>query len=107
MDWVEIQGRPGRAAYHRIVDINLSELAPLTARPHSPDNISTVRDVGEIEVNQVCIGSCTNSSYRDLAYGGRRYCGGQGGTPGSQPRPLHPVPDKCWKISSGTVILPT
>ncbi|MDI6776567.1 MAG: aconitate hydratase [Syntrophales bacterium] len=66
MDWVEIKADPD-AAYHRIVDINLSELAPLTARPHSPDNISAVRDVGEIEVNQVCIGSCTNSSYRDLA----------------------------------------
>ncbi|MDO8785859.1 MAG: aconitate hydratase [Syntrophales bacterium] len=66
MDWVEIKADPD-AAYHRIVDINLSELAPLTARPHSPDNITTVREVGEIEVNQVCIGSCTNSSYRDLA----------------------------------------
>jgi len=66
MDWVEIKADPD-ASYHRIVEINLSELAPLTARPHSPDNISTVRDMGEIEVNQVCIGSCTNSSYRDLA----------------------------------------
>ncbi|MEN6319040.1 MAG: aconitate hydratase [Syntrophaceae bacterium] len=54
------------AEYERIVDINLSELVPLTAKPHSPDNISTVRDVGEISVDQVCIGSCTNSSYKDM-----------------------------------------
>ncbi len=64
-DWREITADPD-AEYERIVDINLSELVPLTAKPHSPDNISTVRDVGEIEVNQVCIGSCTNSSYKDL-----------------------------------------
>ena len=65
-DWVEIKADPD-AAYHRVLDINLSELVPLAARPHSPDNVSTVKDVGEIEVNQICIGSCTNSSYRDLA----------------------------------------
>ncbi len=65
-DWQEIIADPG-AEYERIVTINLSDLVPLTAKPHSPDNISTVRDVGEIEVNQVCIGSCTNSSYKDLA----------------------------------------
>jgi aconitate hydratase len=64
-DWREIAADPD-AEYERIVDINLSELVPLTAKPHSPDNISTVRGVGEIEVNQVCIGSCTNSSYKDL-----------------------------------------
>lgn len=64
-DWGEISA-DADAQYERIVDINLSELVPLTAKPHSPDNISTVRDVGEIEVNQVCIGSCTNSSYKDL-----------------------------------------
>lgn len=64
-DWREISA-DADAKYERVVDINLSELAPLTAKPHSPDNISTVRNVGEIEVNQVCIGSCTNSSYKDL-----------------------------------------
>ncbi|MFA4916057.1 MAG: aconitate hydratase [Syntrophales bacterium] len=65
-DWAEIKADPD-AEYHRIVNINLSELVPLTAKPHSPGNISTVRDMEGIEVNQVCIGSCTNASYRDLA----------------------------------------
>ncbi len=65
-DWTEIKADMG-AEYDRVVDINLSEIVPLTAKPHSPENISTIRDVGEIEVNQVCIGSCTNSSYKDLA----------------------------------------
>jgi aconitate hydratase len=64
-DWREVTADLD-AEYERIVDINLSELVPLTAKPHSPDNISTVRDVGNIEVNQVCVGSCTNSSYKDL-----------------------------------------
>ena len=39
----------------------------MTAKPHSPDNIGTVREMGEIAVQQVCLGSCTNSSYKDLA----------------------------------------
>ncbi len=65
-DWTEINADKG-AKYDRVVDINLSEIVPLTAKPHSPDNISTIKDMGEIEVNQVCIGSCTNSSYKDLA----------------------------------------
>jgi len=54
------------AVYQRTVDIDLSELEPLTAKPHSPDNIGTVRSVGGIAVDQVCLGSCTNSSYKDL-----------------------------------------
>jgi aconitate hydratase len=64
-DWQEISADPD-AQYDRIVDIDLSYLVPLTARPHSPDNISSVRDVGPIQVDQVCIGSCTNSSFKDL-----------------------------------------
>lgn len=64
-DWQEIISDED-AKYERTVNINLSDLVPLTARPHSPDHISPVSDVGEIEVNQVCIGSCTNSSYKDL-----------------------------------------
>ena len=55
------------ASYTRIVDIDLSELQPMTAKPHSPDNIGTVRSMKEIAVDQVCLGSCTNSSYKDLA----------------------------------------
>ena len=64
-DWQEIRADPD-AEYDRIIDIDLSGLVPLTARPHSPDNISPVRDVGGIRVNQVCIGSCTNSTYKDM-----------------------------------------
>ncbi len=55
------------ASYERIVDIDLSSLQPMTAKPHSPDNIATVRSMKEIAVDQVCLGSCTNSSYKDLA----------------------------------------
>jgi len=54
------------AEYDQIVDINLSELVPLAATPHSPGNISSVREIGEIDVDQVCLGSCTNSSYKDM-----------------------------------------
>lgn len=54
------------AAYAKIVNIDLSQLEPLTAKPHSPDNIATVRSMKGIPVNQVCLGSCTNSSYKDL-----------------------------------------
>ncbi|MCF7858882.1 MAG: aconitate hydratase [Candidatus Cloacimonetes bacterium] len=54
------------AKYDQVVDINLSELVPMTATPHSPGNISTVKEIGEIKVDQVCIGSCTNSSYKDM-----------------------------------------
>jgi aconitate hydratase len=54
------------AAYAKVVDIDLTKLEPMTARPHSPDNIATVRSMKEIAVDQVCLGSCTNSSYKDL-----------------------------------------
>jgi aconitate hydratase len=54
------------AKYAKVVNIDLSKIEPLTAKPHSPDNISTVRKMKKIAVNQVCLGSCTNSSYKDL-----------------------------------------
>ena len=54
------------AIYTKVVNIDLSGIEPLTAKPHSPDNISTVRKMKNIAVNQVCLGSCTNSSYKDL-----------------------------------------
>jgi aconitate hydratase len=54
------------AIYAKIVNIDLSRIEPLTAKPHSPENISTVRKMKKIAVNQVCLGSCTNSSYKDL-----------------------------------------
>ncbi|MBR2443822.1 MAG: aconitate hydratase [Clostridia bacterium] len=54
------------AVYDRIIDINLSELKPLLACPHSPDNIKSAEELSQIKVDQVCIGSCTNSSLRDM-----------------------------------------
>ena len=54
------------AEYDRIIDINLSELKPLIACPHSPDNIVTVESLKGTKVDQVCIGSCTNSSLADM-----------------------------------------
>ena len=54
------------AVYDRIIDINLSELKPLIACPHMPDNVVTVESLKGTKVDQVCIGSCTNSSLLDL-----------------------------------------
>ena len=54
------------AIYDEEVNINLDELEPLVALPHSPDNIKKVKDVKDLKVDQVAIGSCTNSSYEDL-----------------------------------------
>ena len=54
------------AVYDRIIDIDLSALEPLLACPHSPDNIKTASSLATTKVDQVCIGSCTNSSLRDM-----------------------------------------
>lgn len=54
------------AVYDHTLEVDLSLLTPLAAKPHSPDNVDTVFDIGEIKVDQVAIGSCTNSSYTDL-----------------------------------------
>ncbi len=54
------------AVYDRIIDINMSELEPLIACPHSPDNIVKVSSLKGTKVDQVCIGSCTNSSLFDM-----------------------------------------
>jgi len=54
------------AVYDETIEINLSELVPLVATPHSPGNIKTVKEVEGLKVDQVCIGSCTNSTLRDL-----------------------------------------
>jgi len=64
-DWVEVKADED-AQYDKVVDIDLSELVPLAAFPHSPGNIKTVKELSGTPVNQVCIGSCTNSSYKDL-----------------------------------------
>ena len=54
------------AVYDKIIDINLDELEPLIACPHSPDNVVTVKSIAGTKVDQVCIGSCTNSSLLDM-----------------------------------------
>ena len=54
------------AQYAETVTIDLSALEPMAAMPHSPDNVKTIREIGAIKVDQVCIGSCTNASYLDL-----------------------------------------
>ena len=63
--YVKLSADP-EAKYDYDITINLNELEPLTAAPHSPDNIKTVASLEGIKVNQVAIGSCTNSSYTDL-----------------------------------------
>lgn len=54
------------AEYEKIIEIDLSALRPLAAKPHSPDNVEEIESIGKIKIDQVCIGSCTNSSYHDM-----------------------------------------
>ncbi|MEW6687092.1 MAG: aconitate hydratase [Candidatus Edwardsbacteria bacterium] len=54
------------AQYDEVIEIDLSKLVPLVACPHSPDNVKPAKELSKIKVNQVCIGSCTNSSLRDM-----------------------------------------
>jgi aconitate hydratase len=63
--WVELKADDD-TRYSEVVDINLGDVEPLIALPHSPDNVKTVSEVEGKPVDQVCIGSCTNSSLRDL-----------------------------------------
>jgi len=65
LDWIELIPDEG-AEYDGEIEIDLSTLEPLAAKPHSPDNVEKVKDIGKIKVDQVAIGSCTNSSYMDL-----------------------------------------
>ncbi|MDO5695398.1 MAG: aconitate hydratase [Eubacteriales bacterium] len=64
-DWKPLAADPD-AEYDEVIDINLDELIPLAACPHSPDNIKSIRELSDIKVDQVAIGSCTNSSYTDM-----------------------------------------
>lgn len=64
-DWVELKSDED-AKYDEEIYIDLSKLTPMAACPHSPDAVKTVDEIGTIKVDQVCIGSCTNSSYLDL-----------------------------------------
>ncbi|MBQ2604302.1 MAG: aconitate hydratase [Acutalibacteraceae bacterium] len=64
-DWTELSS-DADAVYDEVIDIDLSKLAPMAACPHSPDNVKTIEEIGPQKIDQVCIGSCTNSSYLDL-----------------------------------------
>ena len=64
-DYVPLSSDPD-AEYDKIIDINLSTLKPMIACPHSPDNVVAVETLKDVKVDQVCIGSCTNSSLYDM-----------------------------------------
>ena len=64
-DWAELRADDD-AHYDEVIEIDLNTLEPLAAMPHSPDNVKKVSEIGPIKINQVCIGSCTNSSLSDM-----------------------------------------
>ncbi|MCL2026500.1 MAG: aconitase family protein, partial [Leptospirales bacterium] len=74
--WKEILPDQG-ADYERVIDVDLSRLEPMIACPHSPDNIKKVKELRGMKINQVAIGSCTNSSYKDLVTVARIVAGKQ------------------------------
>lgn len=63
--WAPLASDPD-AVYDEELTVNLDSLKPLAAKPHMPDNVEAIDAIGPIKVNQVCIGSCTNSSYYDM-----------------------------------------
>ncbi len=68
--WSELQSGQD-SDYDEVIEIDLNTLEPLVAKPHSPDNVVPVTDLKGMKVNQVIIGSCTNSSFRDLMIAAR------------------------------------
>jgi aconitate hydratase len=64
-DWTELKADED-AGYAEVVELDLPGIEPLTARPHSPDNVAPVRELLGTRINQACIGSCTNSSYQTM-----------------------------------------
>lgn len=64
-DWIPLASDPD-AEYDKVISVDLSALRPLAACPHSPDNVKPVSELSDIKVDQVCIGSCTNSSLTDM-----------------------------------------
>jgi aconitate hydratase len=65
--WVELKADENTSQqYDEVLDIDLTKVEPLLAMPHSPDNVKPVSELEDMPVDQVCIGSCTNSSLRDL-----------------------------------------
>jgi aconitate hydratase len=63
--WIELQADED-AEYSEIIELDLSEIEPMIAQPHSPDNVASVKELKGMKVHQVCIGSCTNSSYKTM-----------------------------------------
>ena len=64
-DWCELLP-DADAVYDEVIDIDLSSLEPMAACPHSPDNVKPIKELAGKKIDQVCIGSCTNSSYLDM-----------------------------------------
>lgn len=64
-DWIELKADVD-AEYAEVVELDLSTVEPMIAQPHSPDNVVAIREIAGKKVNQVCIGSCTNSSYQAM-----------------------------------------
>ncbi len=111
--WVEMVADAG-ADYDEVVEINLSELEPLIAQPHMPDNVVKVKDLKGTKVQQVGMGSCTNSSYRDLMIVAGMFKGRKvhptvtaGLAPGSRQVVLSLIKNGEWEhiISAGVRIL--
>ena len=74
-EFLEAQGRgdcwiplssDSDAVYDEVIDIDLSVLEPMAACPHSPDAVCSISELGDMHIDQCCIGSCTNSSYMDM-----------------------------------------
>ena len=64
-DWKELKADDD-AEYDEVIEIDLTTLEPMVAQPHMPDNVCKITDIEGMKVDQVCVGSCTNSSYKDL-----------------------------------------
>ncbi|MCX7885442.1 MAG: aconitate hydratase, partial [Caloramator sp.] len=65
MDFINLKADEG-AEYDEEIEVDLSSLEPLAACPHSPDNVKKISELGNVKVDQIAIGSCTNSSYTDI-----------------------------------------
>jgi aconitate hydratase len=65
-DWIELKADDD-AEYDKVIDLDLSKIEPLAAAPHSPGNIIRVSELKDVKVDQIMVGSCTNSSYKEIA----------------------------------------
>ena len=64
-DWIELKA-DNNAEYAEVIELDLSTIEPMIAQPHSPDNVVPIKEIAGKKVNQVCIGSCSNSSYQAM-----------------------------------------